>query len=45
MVTYGITQRDLKLARTGLLIGYTHKQAMAALKNLYESRKRRVTTS
>lgn len=43
MVTYGITQRDLKLARNGLLVGYTHKQAMAALRNLYESRKRRAS--
>lgn len=44
MVTYGITQRDLKLARTGIVLGYTHKQAMAVLKNLYESRKRRATS-
>lgn len=41
MITYGITQRDLKMVRTGIVLGYTHNQAMAVLKNLYESRKRK----
>lgn len=45
MVTYGITQRDLKMVRTGIVLGYTHNQAMAVLKNLYESRKRKHTAA
>ncbi|AWD92621.1 hypothetical protein HOT18_gp02 [Dickeya phage Ninurta] len=43
MVTYGITQRDLKMVRTGLLLGYSHDKVMRVLKNLYESRKQRAS--